>query len=67
LQAKLEALRYMSKDYRSTIETTIEILSDAMRKGFSEYEIEGRVAWLRGTLIFPRVESGRSGGRKRYG
>jgi hypothetical protein len=30
-----------------------------MRKGLSEYEIEGRVAWLRGTLILPSVESGR--------
>jgi hypothetical protein len=40
---------------RSTVET-IEILSDTMRKGLSEYEIEGRVAWLRGTLSPERRE-----------
>lgn len=31
----------MSKENRSAMET-IEILSDAMRKGLSEYAIEGR-------------------------
>ena len=56
----------MSKDNRSTIET-MEILSDTMRKGLSEYEIEGRIALLRATLIFPSVESGRGDGRSRYG
>ena len=59
-------LRYMSKDNRSTIET-IEILNDTMRRGLSEYEIEGLIALLRGTLIFPSIESGRGDGRRRYG
>jgi hypothetical protein len=59
----------MSKYNRGAIET-IEIHRDTMRKGLSEYEIEGRVTWLRGTLIdltLPSVESGRGDGRRRYG
>ena len=37
-----KALRYMSKDNISTIET-IEILSNTMCKGLSEYEIKGHI------------------------
>jgi hypothetical protein len=41
IEDEIEALRYMSKDNRSIIEAMAsEILSDTMRKGLSEYEIE---------------------------
>ena len=62
------ALKCMSKYNRSAIET-IEVLSDTMRnlKGWSEYEVGGRVTWLRETLILPSVEGGRGDGRRRYG
>ncbi len=45
----------------------IEILSDTMRKRLPEYEIELRVAWLLGTLIFSSVESEGGDGRRRHG
>jgi hypothetical protein len=42
----------------------MEILSDTMRRGLSEYEIDGHVAWLQGTLILLSVGSGRGAGRR---
>jgi hypothetical protein len=66
ISGKVRDFKTHEQGNRSTMET-IEILSDTMCKGMSEYAIEGCVTWLRGTLIFPSVGSGRGDGRRRYG